>query len=66
MILPGDCYEDIPELVLNPMGVATHLGITEEGNFELKDRVTHDLSFPGYSQQKKYPLFIPYLLIRDK
>jgi len=29
------------------MGVATHLGITEDGTFDEKDRVTHDLSFPG-------------------
>ena len=27
LILPGDCYKNIPELILNPMGVATHLGI---------------------------------------
>ena len=47
LILPGDCYDDVPELVLNPMGVAAHLGITETGNFEIKNRVTHDLSFPG-------------------
>ena len=47
LLLPGDCHKEIPELVLNPMGVATHLGITEKGNFEPKDRVTHDLSFPG-------------------
>ena len=52
LILPGDCHHDIPELVLNPMGVATHLGITEEGNFEPKDRVTHDLSFPGIFSEK--------------
>ncbi len=29
------------------MGVATHLGVTEDGTFEPKDRVTHNLSFPG-------------------
>ena len=39
--------DSIPHLVLNPMGVATHLGITEYGTFEPKNRVTHDLSFPG-------------------
>jgi len=38
---------DLPNLVLNPMGVVTHLGITEDGTFEEKDRVTHDLSFLG-------------------
>ncbi len=47
LYLPGDCYRDVPDLVLNPMGVATHLGITEDDTFEEKDRVTHDLSFPG-------------------
>ncbi len=47
LILPGDCFEEIPELILNPMGVATHLGINEEGKFLPKNRVTHDLSFLG-------------------
>ena len=47
LILPGDCFEEIPELVLNPMGVATHIGINEDGKFLPKNRVTHDLSFPG-------------------
>ena len=37
----------IQVLVLNPMGVAAHLGITESGKFVTKNRVTHDLSFPG-------------------
>ena len=39
--------DSIPHIVLNPMGVATHLGITEYGMFEPKKRATHDLSFPG-------------------
>ena len=52
MILPGDYYDDVPELVLNPMGVATHLGVTETGNFAEKNRVTHDLSFPGKISKK--------------
>ena len=47
LILPGECHEHIPELVLNPMGVATHLGVTALGKFEPKNRVTHGLSFPG-------------------
>ena len=29
------------------MGVATHIGINEEGKFLPNNRVTHDLSFPG-------------------
>ena len=36
LILPEDCHEHILEIVLNPMGVATHLGVRESGNFELK------------------------------
>ena len=52
LLLPGDCYKNIPELILNPMGVATHLGVTEDGTFEPKDRVTHDLSFPGKFSEK--------------
>ena len=28
LILPGDCHEHLLEIVLNPMGVATHLGVT--------------------------------------
>ena len=47
IILPVDTYGKIPGLVLNPMGVATHTGVTKDGTFEEKDRVTHDLSFPG-------------------
>lgn len=33
LILPGNCYDDVPELVLNTMGVAAQIGITESGNF---------------------------------
>ena len=47
LILPGDCHEHLPGKVLNPMGVATHLGVIESGNFQWKHRVTHELSFPG-------------------
>ena len=47
LVLPGDCYSEVPELVLNPMGVVTHLVITDTGEFVPKDRLTHDLSFPG-------------------
>ena len=50
--LPADCYDEIPGLILNPMGVATHVGITDTGEFLPKQRLTHDLSFPGaYSSQ---------------
>ncbi len=47
MVLPEYCYKEIPGLVLNPMGVVMHLGITDKGEFLPKSRVTHDLSFPG-------------------
>ena len=47
MILPEECYNEVPGLILNPMGVATHLGVTDTGEFVPKNRVTHDLSFPG-------------------
>ena len=47
LILPENCHRDIPGLILNPMGVATHLGITRTGEFLPKNRVTHDLSFTG-------------------
>ena len=49
LILPGDCHEHIPEIVLNSMDVATHVGVTESGHFEWKHRMTHDLSLPGGS-----------------
>ena len=47
MILPESTYKKIPELILSPMGVATHEGITDTGDFIPKKRITHDLSFPG-------------------
>jgi len=47
IILPVDTYDHLPGAVLNPMGVATHTGISSNGTFVEKDRVTHDLSFPG-------------------
>ena len=40
-------HAEIPKLVLNPMGVATHVGIMESSEFEEKKPVTHDISFPG-------------------
>ena len=48
LILPDGCLNTIPDLVLNPMGVAVHLGIAASGKFEPKNCVTYDLSFPGY------------------
>ena len=47
ILLPGDTYDKLPGLELSPMGVATHTGICSDGTFVEKDRVTHDLSFPG-------------------
>ena len=52
LVLPEDKYDSIPELVLNPMGVATHIGITPEGTFDPKRRVTHNLSFPGFYSEE--------------
>ena len=52
LILPEDKYDSIPGLVLNPMGVATHLGVTADGTFKSKRRVTHDLSFPGFYSEE--------------
>ena len=45
--MPTKDFKLIPDLSLNPMGVANHIGINSEGSFEEKLRVTHDLSFPG-------------------
>lgn len=47
VILPVGTYNKLPSLVLSPMGVASHTGIMQDGTYETKDRVTHDLSFPG-------------------
>ena len=47
IILPDENIEDIPGLVLSPLGVAKHLGISEAGEYVEKLRVTHDLSWPG-------------------
>ena len=47
IILPDSRYTDIPNLILNPMGVASHCGISAFGEFIDKLRITHDLSFPG-------------------
>ena len=45
--LPVEAVRKLPDVVINPMGVATHLGVSEDGTFVPKDRITHDLSFPG-------------------
>ena len=47
LILPEGTHREIPGLILNPMGVASHVGIDHTGEFVPKNRVTHDLSFPG-------------------
>ena len=47
IILPDSSYDSIPDLVLNPMGIAEQIGVGETGEFIPKKRVTHDLSFPG-------------------
>ena len=45
--LPAAQSGVIPNLELAPLGVAVHLGINIEGDYVPKQRVTHDLSFPG-------------------
>lgn len=47
ILIPKDDAEEIPDLEVAPMGVATHIGVTETGEFMPKDRITHDLSYPG-------------------
>ena len=47
LILPIEKVMEIPNLILSPMGVVEQMGVTEDGSFALKHRVTHDLSFPG-------------------
>ena len=42
-----DHLRNIPEIRISPMGVADQLSINELGEIIEKDRVTHDLSFPG-------------------
>ena len=47
IILLVDTFDHLPGAVLNHMGVATHTGIGSNGQFVEKDRVIHDLCFPG-------------------
>ena len=45
--LPASEALTIPELEMAPLGVAVHNGISADGSYIEKERVTHDLSFPG-------------------
>ena len=45
--LPMSTAKLIPNLEMAPMGVAVHMGISADGTYIPKERVTHDLSFPG-------------------
>ena len=45
--LPIRAAAHIPGSEMAPMGVAVHMGINAEGSYIPKERVTHDLSFPG-------------------
>ena len=47
ILLPDKNIEDIPDLVISPLGVAEHLGISSDGTYIPKKRITHDLSWPG-------------------
>ena len=72
--LPVDVVRTLPEVVINPMGVATHLGVSEDGTFVEKDRITHDLSFPGaistelrnsrVNESELEPCMFGYVLLR--
>ena len=52
VLLPEDDVASIPGLEISPMGVAGYLGINVFGEYILKERVTHDLSFPGIKSKK--------------
>ena len=52
LILPLVCANEIPNLVISPMGVAEALGISARGKFVPKKRITHDLSFLGCKSQE--------------
>lgn len=72
--LPGDCHDEIPEIIINPMGVQDHMGVTENGTFRSKKRVTHNLSNEGeYSgksvnsrviEEEMLPCMFGYCLLR--
>ena len=47
LIVPEEEALKIPLIEISPLGVAQHLGISEEGKYVPKLRLTHDLSFPG-------------------
>ena len=47
LIIPEEEALKIPLIEIAPLGVAEHLGISEEGMYVPKFRLTHDLSFPG-------------------
>ena len=47
LILLEESALNIPGLEIAPMGVVEHLGINPLGEYVPKQRVTHDLSFPG-------------------
>ena len=47
LLLPEEKIEEIPDLEIAPLGVADQLGISANGEFIHKLRITHDLSFPG-------------------
>jgi hypothetical protein len=51
LILKADDAETVPNLSLAPLGVAEHIGISATGQFVMKHRVTHDLSFKGAVSQ---------------
>ena len=52
LIIKEEDATRFPKLALAPLGVAEHIGISASGDFVMKRRVTHDLSFKGaFSEQ---------------
>ena len=47
LIIPDNDALKIPLIEIAQLGVAEHLGISEEGTYVPKLHLTHDLSFPG-------------------
>ncbi len=74
LIIPEEEAMKIPFIEIAPLGVAEHLGISEEGVYAPKLRLTHDLSFPGaisaesinsrIDQERMEPIMFGHCLLR--
>ena len=47
LVLPLESGQDIPNLIISPLGVTEQMGVSASGEFVKKLRITHDLSFQG-------------------